>query len=1006
MVILYSNLGLMRARQFLIISYQQKSNSNNSFFEAVSGTVYRRRTVKTGGTTFTTSRVDSNIDAGLFFLKGRYRFMKIKETLNIGKTKFPMRGSLPKTELERENIWFENKVYEQRQKLNEGKPTFMLHDGPPYANGNIHLGHAMNKISKDIIVRYKSMNGFRAPYVPGWDTHGLPIEQQLTKAGHDRKKMSKAEWRKLAEKFALEQIDTQRADFKRLGVSGDWDHPYITLLPKFEAAQVRVFGAMAGKGYIFRGGKPVYWSWSSESALAEAEIEYHDITSKTAFYGNVVVDGRGVLEPGTQLVVWTTTPWTVPGSRAITVGADFDYAVVVVDDVKYVVAEQLLSNLAESFGWQNYTIEKTVKGSEIERVTAAHPFIDGLELLVLNGAHVTLDSGTGLVHTAPDFGEDDYFVSKEYGIEPNTNLVDDQGKLTEEAGAAFDGVFYQDADDVTLRLLTEKNLLLKQVDVNHSYPFDWRTKQPIIWRAVPQWFASIDGFRDDILKAIDQDINFLPEWGKKRLYNMIRDRGDWVISRQRVWGLPLPIFYAEDGTEIVDEAVIRHVADLFEEHGSTYWFEHEAKELLPEGYTNEHSPNGIFTKEEDIMDVWFDSGSSWNGVLNTREDLTYPADLYLEGSDQYRGWFNSSLITSVAVNGHAPYKNVLSQGFVLDGNGEKMSKSLGNIIAPADVVKEMGAEIIRLWVSSVDSSQDVRVSMDLLKQTSETYRKIRNTMRFLLANTADFNPNEDAVAYADLTPVDQYFYAKFNKLVAQVKTSYDAFDFMRVYKSVVNFINVDLSAFYLDFNKDVLYVEAPKGALRRSAQTVLYKVLRDLDKLLLPILPHTAEEIFEYMPYETADFAYLTDMPEVEELANADELITNWTKFMAVRDAVNKALEAARGHELIGKPAEAAVTLYLTDEQRALIDVLGQDVRVTLLVSQLHLATVNDAGAEVPNFDGFKILVEHATGEVSPRDRMFHTDLGADADFPMLSAHEAQIIRENYPEAVTEGFEV
>ena len=485
---------------------------------------------------------------------------------------------------------------------------------------------------------------------------------------------------------------------------------------------------------------------------------------------------------------------------------------------------------------------------------------------------------------------------------------------------------------------------------------------------------------------------------------MIRDRGDWVISRQRVWGVPLPIFYAEDGTAIVDPEIIDHIAELVAEHGSNVWFEREAKDLLPEGYSNEHSPNGEFTKETDIMDVWFDSGTSHQGVMATRPNLSFPEDLVLEGSDQYRGWFNSSLITGVAVTGKAPYKSVLSQGFVLDGNGEKMSKSLGNIISPNEVVKEMGAEIIRLWVTSVDSSADVRVSMDLLSQTSETYRKIRNTMRFLLANTSDFDPKADTVAFDDLVAADQYFYARFNKLVADIKAAYDVYDFQAVNKLVINFINVDLSAFYLDFAKDILYVEAPKGHARRSLQTVLYKVLVDLDKLLLPILPHTAEEIFEYLEHEEGDFAYLTEMPAVADIANADELMAKWSEFMTLRDAVNKALEVARDAKLIGKPAEAAVTLFLTDDQKAWLDSLGQDVRVLLLVSQLHVASADEAD-DATDFDGYKIAVAHAEGEESPRDRMYHTDLGADPDFPMLSAHEAQIVRENFPEALTEGLE-
>ena len=634
--------------------------------------------------------------------------MRVKDTLNLGKTKFPMRGHLPETEGQREKLWEENKVYEQRQKLNEGKPTFVLHDGPPYANGNIHIGHAMNKISKDFIVRYKSMTGYRAPYVPGWDTHGLPIEHQLTKSGYDRKKMSTAEFRDLCRKYALEQVQKQMAGFKRLGVSGDWDHPYLTLDKEFEAAQIKVFGDFAKKGLLYQAKKPVYWSWSSESALAEAEVEYHDVVAKTAFFAEQVKDGKGVLDNDTYLVVWTTTPWTVPASEAVAINPDFEYSVVKTanDDRKFVVASSRLAEIADKLDWGSYEVVKTVKGQELEYVTTQHPYLDR-ELLVGLGDYVTDDTGTGLVHTAPGYGDDDYWFGKKYDL-PILAPMNDQGVLTAENGPEFDGVFYQKADDVSLKLLEEKNALLLEEPLKHSYPFDWRTKQPIVFRATDQWFVSIDKMRDEILKAVDE-VKYFPEWGKVRLRNMLKDRGDWVISRQRVWGVPLPIFYAEDGTPIMTEETINHVADLFREYGSNVWFEREAKDLLPDGFTSPHSPNGEFTKETDIMDVWFDSGSSHQGVLNERSYLTYPADLYLEGSDQYRGWFNSSMITSVVVSGHAPYKSVLSQGFTLDKKGKKMSKSLGNVIDPAKVVQQMGAEIIRLWVMSADTSADVRV---------------------------------------------------------------------------------------------------------------------------------------------------------------------------------------------------------------------------------------------------------------------------------------------------------
>lgn len=930
--------------------------------------------------------------------------MKIKETLNLGKTKFPMRGNLPVKELERENLWEENKVYEQRQKLNEGKPTFVLHDGPPYANGNIHMGHAMNKISKDIIVRSKSMMGFRSPYVPGWDTHGLPIEQQLQKSGVDRKSMSVNEFRELCRKYALEQVDKQRKDFKRLGVAGEWDNPYLTLNPEFEAQQIRTFGKMAEKGLIYKGLKPVYWSWSSESALAEAEVEYQDLSSPTGFYGEQVVDGKGLFDENTYFTVWTTTPWTIPASEGITVDADFDYVVVKPAgmDKKFVFASELVDACAEKFGWENFEVVQTVKGRDMEYMTAQHPFNPDVKLLVMLGDFVTTDSGTGLVHTAPGYGEDDYNVGMKYDL-PIFAPVDNKGYLTKEAGADFEGVFYEDANQVALKKLEDAGLLILQEDLVHSYPCDWRTKKPIIFRATPQWFASVDKIRQNILDAIDE-VQFFPGWGQKRLHNMIRDRGDWVISRQRVWGVPLPIFYAEDGEAILDKDVIAHVADLVEKHGSNIWFEKDAKDLLPEGYTNEHSPNGIFTKEMDIMDVWFDSGSSHQGVLAQRDYLTHPADMYLEGSDQYRGWFNSSLITSVAVTNHAPYKQVLSQGFTLDGQGRKMSKSLGNTIVPSEIIDKMGAEIIRLWILSVDTSADVRVSMDSFTQISESYRKFRNTMRFMLGNTTDFNPETDRVAYEDMEAVDKYMTIKLNQFTKEILDAYANYEFMSIYKRLMNFLNVDLSAFYLDVAKDVVYIEAENSKKRRSMQTVLYDVLVNLDKLMTPVLPHTTEEIWPFLK-EAEEFVQLSEMPEVKHYDGEAQILANWTKFFELRSNAMKALEEARDAKLIGKSFEASLNLYVSDEVKAELEALDTDVRQALIVSSLNVLPLDQAPAEASDFEDVKILVEHAEGEVCPRCRMIKTDVGSDADLATLCAHCAHIVRENYPEAVAEGLE-
>lgn len=929
--------------------------------------------------------------------------MKLKETLNLGQTAFPMRAGLPNKEPQWQEAWDQADIYKKRQALNEGKPAFHLHDGPPYANGNIHVGHALNKISKDIIVRSKSMSGFRAPYVPGWDTHGLPIEQVLAKKGVKRKEMDLAEYLEMCRDYALSQVDKQRDDFKRLGVSADWENPYITLTPDYEADQVRVFGAMADKGYIYRGAKPVYWSWSSESALAEAEIEYHDIDSTSLYYANKVKDGKGILDTDTYIVVWTTTPFTVTASRGLTVGPDMEYVVVapVGSERKYLLAEVLVDSLAAKFGWENFEIVTHHTGKELNHIVTEHPWDTEVEELVILGDHVTTDSGTGIVHTAPGFGEDDYNVGIANGLDVVVT-VDSRGLMMENAGPDFEGQFY---DKVT-PLVKEKlgDLLLASEVINHSYPFDWRTKKPIIWRAVPQWFASVSKFRQEILDEIEKT-NFQPEWGKKRLYNMIRDRGDWVISRQRAWGVPLPIFYAEDGTAIMTKEVTDHVADLFAEYGSIVWWQRDAKDLLPAGYTHPGSPNGLFEKETDIMDVWFDSGSSWNGVMNARENLSYPADLYLEGSDQYRGWFNSSLITSVAVNGHAPYKAVLSQGFVLDGKGEKMSKSLGNTILPSDVEKQFGAEILRLWVTSVDSSNDVRISMDILKQTSETYRKIRNTLRFLIANTSDFNPKQDAVAYENLGAVDRYMTIKFNQVVDTINNAYAAYDFMAIYKAVVNFVTVDLSAFYLDFAKDVVYIEAANSPERRRMQTVFYDILVKLTKLLTPILPHTAEEIWSYLEHEEEEFVQLAEMPVAQTFSGQEEILEEWSAFMTLRTQAQKALEEARNAKVIGKSLEAHLTIYASQEVKTLLTALNSDIALLMIVSQLTIADEADKPADSVSFEGVAFTVEHAEGEVCERSRRIDPTTKMRSYGVAVCDASAAIIEQYYPEAVAQGFE-
>ncbi|MEY8443258.1 isoleucine--tRNA ligase [Lactococcus ileimucosae] len=928
--------------------------------------------------------------------------MKIKDTLNLGKTAFPMRAGLPNKESGWQKGWAEAKLYEARQELNEGKPSFMLHDGPPYANGNIHVGHALNKISKDIIVRYKSMSGFRAPYVPGWDTHGLPIEQQLSKAGVNRKEMDVLDYLEECRKYALKQVDMQREDFKSLGVLAEWENPYLTLSPEYEAAQIRVFGKMAEKGYIYKGQKPIYWSPSSESSLAEAEIEYQDVRSPSIFVAFKAKDVKGLLPEDAEFVIWTTTPWTLPANLGIFVHPDYEYSVVEVGTRKFVVASEMLKQVSETLEWENPRVLQTIKGSEMDRMTAQHPFYDR-ESLVMNGDYVTLTSGTGLVHTAPGHGEDDYFYSRKYKLDV-LSPIDNRGYYTDEA-PGLEGVFYDDGNKLVCKWLEEKDALLKLDFFTHSYPHDWRTKKPVIFRATPQWFASIEDFRENILSEIEQ-VKWIIPWGKTRLYNMVRDRGDWVISRQRAWGVPLPIFYAENGEAIITPETTEYVAHLFAEHGSKIWFEREAKELLPEGFTHPGSPNGKFTKEKDIMDVWFDSGSSWNGVLNARDYLSYPADLYLEGSDQYRGWFNSSITTSVAVNGVSPYKSVLSQGFVLDGKGRKMSKSLGNTILPSDVTKKLGADILRLWVASVDTEADVRVSMEILNQVSEVYRKIRNTMRFLIANTYDFDKNTNGLSYENLCSVDKYMLVKFNELVKSIRAAYDSYDFMSVYKQVINFLTNDLSAFYLDFAKDVVYIEAADAVDRRSMQTVMYTMLADLTKLLVPILPHTAEEIWSYLEAEKEDFAYLAEMPEAKEFTDSEELLGEWESFLGFRAKVLKALEEAREAKLIGKSLEAKVTIYPNEVVSSLLVSLDENIAQLLIVSDF-LVSNEEAPEAALKFDDVAILVEKAAGKVCERCRRTDETVGKDENehLQSLCSNCAQIVKNEFPEVLTVGFE-
>ncbi len=865
-----------------------------------------------------------------------------KDTLFMGKTAFEMRGNLNNKEPQIQEKWEKIDLYNKVIRKNEGKREYTLHDGPPYANGDIHLGHALNKILKDFVVRYKNMNGFKSVYIPGWDTHGLPIENALQKSGVSRKNKPIVEFRQLCEEYAYKQVERQKVGFKRLGVLGDFDNPYITLQHDFESDQIKVFAKMAEKGLIYKGLKPVYWSPSSESALAEAEIEYKDITSKAIYFLFPLTDGDGDLKDA-KIMVWTTTPWTLPCNLAVAAGPLVDYSVFDSNKGRLICASDLKEMLIKKLSLTDIKDVTNVRGTDLLKYHYKHPLYERISP-VINADYVTTTDGTGFVHIAPGYGEEDYQAGKEYGLDIMV-AVDSKGYQTKESGK-YEGLFYEESEDVIIEDLKNAGSLLLLDPITHSYPHDWRTKKPVIFRATPQWFASIDPIKDEILNAI-KEVNWNPKWGEIRISNMIKDRHDWCISRQRAWGVPIPVFYNEDGSEILDQKVLAHIADLFKQYGSNVWFEREAKDLLPEGYTNPKSPNGKFTKENDIMDVWFDSGSSY--MLLNRRGISYPADLYLEGSDQYRGWFNSSIITAVATTGTAPYKTVVSHGFTLDGEGRKMSKSLGNTVDPIKVCNESGADILRLWVASVEYRADMPISKDILKQVAESYRKIRNTLRFLLSNTSDFNP-KNSLPYEKLEEVDKYMHIKLQNFIADIKNDYDNFDFGEVYRRTNAYITNTLSQFYLDFTKDILYIENPKSNKRLSTQTVFYEILTSLIKLLSPILPHTMSEAYDNLPYKEQEDVYLEDMPNPEATDKALE--TKFDKFMEYRDIILKKLEEARNEKIIGKSFNSKLTITLDKNAHEIFDSIKDSVAQLLIVSQLEFKDGNAFDCTVEAAEG------------------------------------------------------
>ena len=901
------------------------------------------------------------------------------KTIHLPKTDFPMRAALAKREPDMLAEMYRKDIYNKLMKKNEGKPSFILHDGPPYANGNIHIGTAMNKVLKDFIVRSKNMLGYKAPYIPGWDTHGMPIETAIQKQGVKRNEMPVPEFRDKCRAFALEQVDKQRTDFKRLGVIGDWDHPYITLKPEFEAKQVEVFGAMALKGLIYQGLKPTYWCPTCETALAEAEVEYAEDPVTTIFVKFKVHDDKGKLAQYGDLdkmyfVIWTTTTWTLPGNMAICLNPQLEYSLVKVANGEiYIIATDLVSSVMAESGITEFETVATLFGDEFEYMTAYHPFMERDSLVIL-GDHVTLDAGSGCVHTAPSFGLDDFYVCQRYKEIPTDITmevsVDARGFLNDFAGK-YKGLHVQKAHPVIFADLVASGALLSSKDITHSYPHCWRCKKPVIFRATQQWFASVDDVKDQAVTACD-NIWWKPEWGKERMISMIRERSDWCISRQRTWGVPIPVFFCEDcGKPYCTEASIGKVSSIFKEEGSNAWWAKSVEELMPEGAKCDCGGTG-FRKEKDILDVWFDSGSTWKAVCEEREELTYPADLYLEGGDQYRGWFQSSMLTSIAASGVAPYKQIVTHGWTVDGQGRVMHKSLGNAISPQDTIKEYGADIFRLWVSSADYTQDMRLSKPILKQLSDTYLKIRNTARYILGNLDGFDPNTDLVAFEDLLELDQWAVAAVNKLAGKVRASYEVYDFHTIYRNVYNFCVVEMSNFYLDILKDRLYCEGETSFERRSAQSAIFRILDALVRMIAPILAFTSEEIWQAMPHladHDAEAVLFNDIPAENDawvLSQAQE--EKWATLLNFKADVNLALEQARASKLCKKSTDAKLTLFLDDSAYALYETIA-DLKLADLFIVSEVAAVKGAGEGVTgtNVSGLTVLVEVDTDYKCPR---------------------------------------
>ncbi|MBR4892566.1 MAG: isoleucine--tRNA ligase [Clostridia bacterium] len=920
-------------------------------------------------------------------------------TLNLPETEFPMRGNLPVREPEFLEEMNKKDLYNKLMEKNEGKPLFILHDGPPFANGDIHTGHALNKILKDIVIKHKAMTGYKTPYIPGWDTHGLPIETQaIKKMGVNRFEAGPVKFREVCKDFAEGYIKNHIEQFKRLGVIGDFENPYITYQPEFEARQIELFGEIAKKDIIYKGLKPVYWCPDCQTALAEAEIEYQEDKTYSIYVKFEVCDDVNNILSGIDnayFVIWTTTTWTLPGNVAICLNADFDYGVYKTEKGNLIVAKEMAQSVFATIGIENYEELKVIKGKDLEGIWCKHPFLDR-KSLIINGDHVTLEAGTGCVHTAPGFGMDDFLVCQNYKELPIIVSADDKGCMTDEAGE-FAGLKYEEANKKIAIKLDETGHLLKSVKIAHQYPHCWRCKNPIIFRATEQWFASIDAFKDKAIEAIKK-VKWVPQWGEERIAGMVKDRADWCISRQRTWGVPIPIFYCEECNKpIINEKTIDAIKELFGKEGSNAWYTLDQDKFLADLGVKCECGCDKFRKETDIMDVWFDSGSSHASVIEEREGVEV-SDMYLEGNDQYRGWFQSSLLTSVATKGVAPYKTVLTHGMVVDGEGKKMSKSLGNGIDPIkDICEKMGADILRLWVTSSDYKADIRISYDILKQISEIYRKIRNTARYILGNIHDFNPETDLVEFKDMLEIDRYAIAKLNSVTQKALKAYEDYEYHILYHTIHNFCVVDMSNFYLDIIKDRLYTEKKDSFARRSAQTAMYMVLDSLVKLLAPVLAFTTEEIWANMPHTSKDDSYsviFNDMPSFKEELNDVSLLEKWERISKLKDAVSKGLEIARTNKVIGHSLGASVTLYADGELLDFIKSIEKDLETVFIVSDVKIKALGEAEDAIDCEDvlGLKVKVSQAEGEKCERCWMIKTSVGENKDHPTLCSRCADAL--------------